>query len=114
MDHDAVVRCLTGQRARDLLVMNDIATVNAHPTSFPWFTINGKSIVGKQGAGSSREKFLLGNKICKAYVAKTGKKAPPGCSSFPQNEAQLGQDPWQFYKHSTLAGRSLGKKYQSI
>ena len=102
IDKDALIQCFAGQRARDLFVMNDIATLRAKPQFFPWFTVDDKNIVRGSGAGAFREQFLLGDKICTAYVAKTGKQAPPGCDTFPKNDAQLGADPWQLYKTAEL------------
>ena len=78
--------------------MDNIATLRANPTVLPWFTIDNNSIASGSGAEALREQLLLGHKICQAYVAKTKKPAPAGCSTFPQSVSQLGTNPWLYYK----------------
>ena len=62
---ELVLACMKGDRKRELLVMNDIATMNARPQFLPWITVDGRAL------GMS-EQFLLGKHICHAYVEKTG------------------------------------------
>ena len=62
---ELVLACIKGDRKRELLVMNDIATIDARPQFLPWLTVDGRAL------GMS-EQFLLGKHICNAYVAKTG------------------------------------------
>ena len=93
-----LLKCFHGKRMRELLVMNDIATLKAEPQWVPWFTVDGVNLVqdpdNENTTASFREQFLLGKKICDAYVAKTGKEAPPACATFPQNDEEVGVDPW--------------------
>ena len=93
-----LLNCYHSTRMRELLVINDIATLEAKPQWVPWFTIDGVDLVQDPTAtnttASFREQFLLGKAVCEAYVAKTGKEAPPGCATFPQSDEQLGVDPW--------------------
>ena len=110
VDQDALINCVVGARARDLFVLDNIATLRAKPQFLPWFTIDDKSVATKSGTGAVREQFLLGHKICQAYVAKTGKPAPAGCRTFPQSDAQLGQNPWALYKDATLTVKADTKR----
>ena len=93
-----LLKCYHGKRMRELLVMNDIATLDAKPQWVPWFTVDGVDLVedpdNENTTVSFREQFLLGKKICDAYVAKTGKEAPQACTTFPQNDEEVGIDPW--------------------
>ena len=80
--------------------MNDMETLKAKPQWVPWFQIDGSNLVEvpETGGNSSalfRQQFLMGKRICDLYVAKTGKDAPKGCSSFPQSDADLGHDPFK-------------------
>ena len=83
---------------RELLVMNNIATIEAKPQWVPWFTLDGVDLVkdpdNKNATVSFREQFLLGKAICDLYVKKTGEDAPPGCKTFPQDDEAVGVDPW--------------------
>jgi len=62
---------------RELLVINDIATLEAKPQWVPWFTLDGVPLVqdpdNENSTASYREQFLLGKRVCDAYVAKSGK-----------------------------------------
>jgi len=93
-----LLACYHGDRMRELLVINDIATLEAKPQWVPWFTIDGADLVqdpdNENSTASFREQFLLGKRVCDAYVAKTGKEAPAGCANFPQNDEEVGVDPW--------------------
>ncbi len=93
-----LLSCYHGDRMRELLVMNDIATIEAKPQWVPWFTLDGMALIkdpeNKNATVSFREQFLLGKAICDLYVKKTGKDAPPGCKTFPQDDEAVGVDPW--------------------
>ena len=93
-----LLSCYHGDRMRELLVMNNIATIEAKPQWVPWFTLDGVDLVkdpdNKNATVSFREQFLLGKAICDLYVKKTGEDAPPGCKTFPQDDEAVGVDPW--------------------
>jgi hypothetical protein len=87
---------------QELMIINDLQTLKAKPQWVPWFQVDGQDLVNLPEGGNEsaifREQFLLGKKICELYVAKTGKSAPEGCASFPQNDAEIGTDPWARFK----------------
>lgn len=60
--------------------------------------------------------WVPGKKICDLYVAKTGKPAPEGCKTFPQNDAQVGADPFGKFKEtnftSLIAKLAMEKQQQ--
>jgi hypothetical protein len=116
--------CFRGTRVRELLVMNDIATLDAEVKWVPWFTVDGDSLVSNQdmevimGPGDKEMKrraasdavqmqFFLGKKICEAYVRKSGKPAPEGCYTFPQDASELGADPYTYFETANLTALSL-------
>ena len=72
-----LLKCYHGDRMRELLVINDIATLEAKPQWVPWFTLDGVPLVqdpdNENSTASYREQFLLGKRVCDAYVAKSGK-----------------------------------------
>ncbi len=94
--------CYNGPRVQELMIINDLQTLKAKPQWVPWFQVDGQDLVNVPEGGNEsaifREQFLLGKKICELYVAKTGKSAPEGCASFPQNDAEIGTDPWARFK----------------
>ena len=67
---------------------------NTHAHTYTTRTDAQDALTNANSTASFREQFLLGKAVCDAYVAKTGKPAPPGCAKFPQNDAQVGVDPW--------------------
>jgi len=114
--------CFTGARVQELMIMNDLETMNAKPQWVPWFQLDGKSLVDVPKTGGNttalfRQQFLLGKKICDLYVAKTGQPAPKGCSSFWQNEAEVPKDPFASFKETNftalIAKLDLEKKQRA-
>ena len=91
---------------------NDVNTLEAKPMWLPWFTVDGVPLVdaakqpevedkdGNESLPTStlKEGFLLGKKVCDAYVKKSGKKAPAGCASLPQSVADIPEDPYAHLK----------------
>ena len=69
-------------------------TTHTHAHTYTTRTDAQDALTNANSTASFREQFLLGKAVCDAYVAKTGKPAPPGCAKFPQNDAQVGVDPW--------------------
>ena len=103
IDKTMLDACYNGPRVQELMIINDLQTLKAKPQWVPWFEVDGQALVNVPAHGGNetaifRQQFLLGKKICDLYVAKTGKHAPEGCASFPQNDAEIGQDPWARFK----------------
>ena len=84
-------------RKRSMRVCKHIVharTTHTHAHTYTTRTDAQDALTNANSTASFREQFLLGKAVCDAYVAKTGKPAPPGCAKFPQNDAQVGVDPW--------------------
>lgn len=124
INKEELKNCFSGTRVRELLVMNDIATLDADVNWVPWFTVDGDKIVKKEDlelimgkgdmalrskatADAVQEQFFLGKKICETYVRKSGKPAPEGCFTFPQDVAELGADPYKYFETANLTALSL-------
>jgi hypothetical protein len=77
---DVMLQCFHGNRASELLVMNDIASIKANVQWSPWVTVDGLDLIQDPNNPDDNttwhESFLLGTRICNAYHAKTGKKDP--------------------------------------
>jgi hypothetical protein len=67
-----LLSCYHGDLMRELLVMNDIATLEAKPQWVPWFTVDGIDLVqdpdNENTTASFREQFLLGKAVCDAFL----------------------------------------------
>ena len=122
IDQAALVQCFQDKtKITELLVMNDIATLDVDIKWVPWFTVDGQSIVEvtkksdmSMTSTAFREQFLLGKKICDAFVAKTGKKAPEGCLAFPHQDSELGEDPWTFFNTTNFTALVAKHKQQEL
>ena len=103
--------CFTSSRVQELMLMNDMQTMEANPQWVPWFQLDGRNLVPESeilapGANDTklfRQQFLLGKRICDLYVAKTGKPAPSGCSSFWQTEAEVPRDPFASFPQTNFS-----------
>jgi hypothetical protein len=115
VDQEQLIACYSGERSRELLIMNDMATLTAAPRFLPWFTVDGDAVVADHTNDPQmalRQEFLLGKKICDAYVAKSGKPAPAACLDFPADDAELGSQPWQFYDPGVTNFTQLAAKHE--
>jgi hypothetical protein len=71
-----LLQCMQGTRSQELMIMNDVATLNANIQWAPWITVDGEDLIqdpnNPNATVSFREMFLLGKKICDTYASKTG------------------------------------------
>lgn len=97
----ALIKCFNGERARELLVLNDVATLDANIQWAPWITLDGTDLIEDPNNENStiafREQFLLGKKICDTYAAKTGKEPPAACATFPQSDTDIPEKVYDKY-----------------
>lgn len=89
-----VLECYNSRRAQQLLVINDMETLDAQPQWVPWFTLDGKALVTKEQIDQNstlafKSQSLMGSKICQLYVEKTGRTPPAACATFPKTLAEL-------------------------
>ena len=93
VDVNQLVQCYRGTRVQELMILNDIATLDANIQWAPWFTIDGTDLIedpnNTNETQSYRKQFLLGKKICDTYAKKTGKEPPKACATFPQKDADI-------------------------
>ena len=69
----ALIKCFNGERARELLVLNDVATLDANIQWAPWITLDGTDLIEDPNNENStiafREQFLLGMCLGSVFVA---------------------------------------------
>jgi len=121
-----VIACFQSTRVKELMVMNDISTLHADVKWLPWLTVDGSSLLANTQSlratnsnisatdPSFREQFFLGKTVCDAYVKKTGLEYPEACYVFPQNDAELGSDPWTFFETTNLTSIVAKHKEQLL
>lgn len=90
----AIVECYNSPRAQELMLINDMQTLEAKPQWVPWFTVDGKPLISdaqivKNDTEAFKAQQLMGSKICDMYVSKTGNKPPACCATFPKTLDQL-------------------------
>ena len=91
MDTTVLQQCVTGERGSRLLLQNMQKTAALEPPMdhVPWFVVEGKVI----NSPNRTDAFLLGRRICDAYIAKVRSlqklpinstvEVPEGCYLFP-------------------------------